>query len=56
MTETEPTPDKVMQLMTGSKDGFTYRQADYRSWLTEAGLRSVDIVPTPTPSPLIFAR
>lgn len=43
------------QMLVVSKDGFTYRQSDYRNWLTEAGFKSVDIVPTPTPSTLVFA-
>jgi ubiquinone/menaquinone biosynthesis C-methylase UbiE len=43
------------QMLVVTKDGFTYRQADYRSWLTEAGFTSVDIVSTPTPATLVFA-
>ena len=43
------------QMLVVTKDGFTYRQSDYRNWLTEAGFKSVDIVPTPTPSTLVFA-
>jgi SAM-dependent methyltransferase len=43
------------QMLVVTKDGFTYRQADYREWLREAGFNSVDIVPTPTPSTLVFA-
>jgi SAM-dependent methyltransferase len=43
------------QMLVVSKNGFTYRKEDYRSWLTEAGFRSVDFVPTPTPSTLVFA-
>jgi len=43
------------QMLVVSKGGFTYRQADYRQWLGEAGFRSVDIVPTPTPATLVFA-
>ena len=44
------------QMLVVSKDGFTYRQADYRSWLTEAGFTSVEIVSTPTPATVVFAR
>jgi SAM-dependent methyltransferase len=44
------------QMLVVSKNGFTYRQEDYRNWLTEAGFGTVDIVPTPTPSTLVFAR
>jgi len=44
------------QMLAVTKDGFTYRQSDYRKWLGEAGFKSVDIVPTPTPSTLVFAN
>lgn len=43
------------QMLVVTKDGFTYRQAEYRKWLAEAGFKSVDIVPTPTPATLVFA-
>jgi SAM-dependent methyltransferase len=43
------------QMLVVSKSGFTYRKSDYRDWLGEAGFKSVDIVPTPTPSTLVFA-
>jgi ubiquinone/menaquinone biosynthesis C-methylase UbiE len=43
------------QMLVVSKNGFTYRKEDYRIWLTEAGFKTVDIVPTPTPSTLVFA-
>lgn len=43
------------QMLVATKGGFTYRQSDYRQWLGEAGFQSVEIVPTPTPSTLIFA-
>jgi SAM-dependent methyltransferase len=44
------------QMLVVTKNGFTFRQADYREWIGEAGFQSVDIVPTPTPSTLVFAR
>ena len=44
------------QMLLGTKGGFTWRQSDYRKWLGEAGFASVDIVPTPTPSTLVFAK
>ena len=103
---TGPTPDKVMQLITGAwassilgagarhglftaleghpasaeqiaprvdvalrgaqalLDGLTglglltstYRQSDYRSWLTEAVFTSVEIVPTPGPATFVLAK
>jgi ubiquinone/menaquinone biosynthesis C-methylase UbiE len=43
------------QMLVVTKDGFTYRQADYREWLSEAGFKSVEIVTTPTPATLVFA-
>jgi ubiquinone/menaquinone biosynthesis C-methylase UbiE len=43
------------QMLVVTKGGFTYRQSDYRAWLSEAGFKSVDIVPTSTPSTLVFA-
>lgn len=43
------------QMLVVSKGGFTWRQADYRAWLGEAGFKTVDIVPTPTPATLVFA-
>lgn len=43
------------QMLVVTKNGFTYRQSDYRKWLAEAGFKSVDIVPTPTPATLVFA-
>jgi ubiquinone/menaquinone biosynthesis C-methylase UbiE len=43
------------QMLVVTKSGFTYRQADYRQWLREAGFQNVEIVPTPTPSTLVFA-
>lgn len=44
------------QMLVATKEGSTYRQADYRGWLGEAGFSSVDLVSTPTPSTLILAR
>jgi ubiquinone/menaquinone biosynthesis C-methylase UbiE len=43
------------QMLVVSKEGFTYRKSDYREWLSEAGFKSVDVVPTATPSTLVFA-
>jgi len=44
------------QMLVVTKDGFTYRQADYRSWLNEAGFASVEIMTTPTPATVVLAR
>lgn len=43
------------QMLLVTKGGFTWRQADYRQWLGEAGFAKVEIVPTPTPATLVFA-
>jgi ubiquinone/menaquinone biosynthesis C-methylase UbiE len=43
------------QMLVVTKNGFTYPKSDYRKWLDEAGFKSVAIVPTPTPSTLVFA-
>jgi len=44
------------QMLLVSKGGNAWRQADYRSWLAEAGFTSVEFVPTQTPATLVFAR
>jgi len=44
------------QMLVVTKGGFTYRQADYRSWLSEAGFASVEIMTTPTPATVLLAR
>jgi ubiquinone/menaquinone biosynthesis C-methylase UbiE len=42
------------QMVLVSKGGLTWRQSDYRQWLSNAGFTSVEIVPTPTPSTLVL--
>ena len=44
------------QMLLVSKGGSAWRQSDYRRWLGEAGFPSVDIVPTPGPATVVFAR
>ena len=44
------------QMLVVSKSGFTYCQSEYRDWLTQAGFKSVEIVPTGTPATLVIAR
>jgi len=44
------------QMLLMTKAGSAYPQKDYRSWLGEAGFTSVEIVPTPSPATVIFAR
>jgi hypothetical protein len=43
------------QMLVGSKEGATWREADYRTWLTEAGFKQITFEPTITPSTLIYA-
>lgn len=43
-------------MLLQSKAGAVWRQADYRTWLEEAGFRTVAFHQTPTPSTLILAR
>jgi ubiquinone/menaquinone biosynthesis C-methylase UbiE len=43
------------QMLVGTKEGFTYTQSEYRSWLREAGFKTIDIVPTGTPATLVLA-
>jgi hypothetical protein len=44
------------QMLLVTNGGNTWREADYRAWLAEAGFASVEIVPTPTPATIIFAK
>ena len=44
------------QMLLVTKDGFTYREGDYRSWLREAGFTSIEIVPTETPATVVLAK
>jgi hypothetical protein len=43
------------QMLLATKNGNSWRQQDYRAWLAEAGFRSVEIVPTPTPATVVLA-
>jgi ubiquinone/menaquinone biosynthesis C-methylase UbiE len=44
------------QMVLVTKGGNAWRQSDYRAWLGEAGFTSIDIVPTPTPATVVFAK
>jgi SAM-dependent methyltransferase len=44
------------QMLLVSKGGNAWRESDYRTWLAEAGFASVDIVPTPSPATVVFAK
>jgi len=43
------------QMLVASREGSTWREADYRAWLTEAGFKQVSFEPTQGPSTLIYA-
>ena len=43
-------------MLLQTKQGTTWRSANYRSWLAKAGFEDVSFQPTPTPATLIFAR
>ncbi|HXT00108.1 MAG TPA: methyltransferase [Elusimicrobiota bacterium] len=44
------------QMLLVSKEGAAWRQADYRKWLTEAGFTSIELMPTPGPATVVFAK
>jgi len=44
------------QMLLVTKGGNAWRQADYRTWLAEAGFKSVDFVPTPGPATVVLAK
>lgn len=44
------------EMLLKSKKGGTWRQADYRAWLVEAGFDDVSFHSTPSPTTLVFAR
>jgi predicted O-methyltransferase YrrM len=44
------------EMLLKSRQGATWRRADYRDWLGKAGFEDVSFHPTPSPSTLIFAR
>jgi hypothetical protein len=43
------------QMLVASKEGASWREADYRAWLAEAGFKTVSFEPTQGPSTLIYA-
>jgi SAM-dependent methyltransferase len=44
------------EMLLKSKQGGTWRRADYQLWLTKAGFEDVTFHPTPSPATLVFAR
>ena len=44
------------QMLLVTKGGNAWRESDYRSWLAEAGFTAIELMPTPTPATVIFAK
>ncbi|ASW54822.1 class I SAM-dependent methyltransferase [Plantactinospora sp. KBS50] len=44
------------EMLLKSKQGGTWRRADYRGWLAKAGFEEVSFEPTPSPATLVIAR
>jgi len=44
------------EMLLKSKQGGTWRRADYHAWLTKAGFEDVSFHATPSPATLVFAR
>jgi SAM-dependent methyltransferase len=44
------------EMLLKSKQGGTWRRADYHAWLAKAGFEDVSFQPTPSPATLVFAR
>ncbi len=44
------------EMLLKSKQGGTWRRADYTTWLTKAGFTDVTFHPTPSPATLVLAR
>ncbi|HEY5243421.1 MAG TPA: methyltransferase, partial [Polyangiaceae bacterium] len=43
------------QMLLASREGASWREADYRGWLAEAAFKQVSVEPTPGASTLIYA-
>jgi ubiquinone/menaquinone biosynthesis C-methylase UbiE len=44
------------QMVLGTRGGLTWRQGDYRHWLSDAGFASTEFVQTDTPSTLVLGK
>jgi SAM-dependent methyltransferase len=44
------------QMLLVSREGNAWRESDYRTWLREAGFATIDVVPTPSPATVVFAK
>ena len=45
-----------LNMLLSNQGGSSYRKADYRAWLSEAGFKSVDFIGTPTPATIVLAK
>jgi SAM-dependent methyltransferase len=44
------------QMLLATQGGNAWREADYRTWLAEAGFKSVELVPTDGPATVVLAK
>ncbi len=44
------------EMLVKSRQGGTWRRADYHDWLTKAGFEDVSFRATPSPATLVLAR
>jgi hypothetical protein len=44
------------EMLLKSKQGGTWRRADFHAWLAKAGFDDISFQPTPSPATLVFAR
>lgn len=44
------------EMLLKSRQGGTWRQADYETWLTKAGFTDISFQPTSSPASLVYAR
>jgi SAM-dependent methyltransferase len=43
------------EMLLRTREGSTWRRADYEAWLGEAGFASISFEPTPSPATLVYA-
>lgn len=43
-------------MLATSRTGATYCHSDFKTWLAEAGFKSIELIPTPTPATFALAR
>ncbi len=44
------------QMLLVTQGGNAWSQKDYRTWLGEAGFKSIEFVPTDTPATVVLAK